>query len=374
MREKQNFLRLLQILFVLILILLSSSYSHIFAVEKDEETKSESKSVFGTFPLIGYTPETKLFGGVAGIYTFHTTKDVESRPSSIPLAAMYTQNRQYSIGLSPEIYIKREEYRLTIELSLAKFPDRFYGIGNNTSDNMEEDYTPRTILLRTNFQKKIFAALNVGVQYQFNKSDVIEVEENGLLAKNQILGSEGGTSSGIGVLINWDNRNNVFYATKGGFYQMSSIIYTNALKSDYKFTQYNFDLRHYLPILSSHTLAFQGILNFMTGDVPFQNLSLLGGQNMMRGYYQGRYRDKNMIALQMEYRITPVWWRIGLVGFYGFGDVADKISNFEIKNFKHSVGLGLRLQLNPEEGLNLRIDLGYGEGSFEPYISVLETF
>jgi outer membrane protein assembly factor BamA len=192
------------------------------------------------------------------------------------------------------------------EIAFLKFPDKFCGIGNNTSDDMEEDYTPRTMLLKMNFQKKIYAVLRVGAQYEFNKNEIIEVEENGLLAKNQIVGSEGGTSSGIGILVNWDNRDNIFYAKRGGFYQISSIMYKNALKSDYEFTQYNLDLRHYFSILPSHTLALQGLFNLMTGDIPFQKLSLLGGQNVMRGYYLGRYRDKKMMVFQIEYRVTPV--------------------------------------------------------------------
>ena len=92
----------------------------------------------------------------------------------------------------------------------------------------------------------------------------------------------------------------------------------------------------------------------------------------MRGYYEGRYRDKDMIAFQMEYRL-PVWWRFGLVGFVGFGGVADKIKKFKLKKFKYSIGWGIRYLLIRNEKINVRLDFGYGESSSGTYITIGEA-
>jgi hypothetical protein len=67
-------------------------------------------------------------------------------------------------------------------------------------------------------------------------------------------------------------------------------------------------------------------------------------------------------------------WRFGLVGFAGYGDVADKVSHFERKSFKYSVGWGIRYLLNRDEKLNLRLVFGYGKGSSEFYINFSEAF
>ena len=93
----------------------------------------------------------------------------------------------------------------------------------------------------------------------------------------------------------------------------------------------------------------------------------------MRGYYEGRYRDKNMIVFQMEHRM-PVWWRFGMVGFLGFGDVSDTIRNFALKEFKHSIGFGIRYLLNPEEKLNIRLDYAFGKDTSGFYITWFEAF
>ena len=134
------------------------------------------------------------------------------------------------------------------------------------------------------------------------------------------------------------------------------------------------DARNYIPIHSSHTLAFQGLVSHSTGNPPFYKLFMLGGQKVMRGYYQGHYRDNNMMAFQVEYRVMPVWWRLGLVGFYGTGAVANDMSDFQLDDFKHSIGMGLRLQLDPKERITFRLDYAYGKDSSGLYIAAFEAF
>lgn len=223
------------------------------------------------------------------------------------------------------------------------------------------------------FQKKVRPGLNLGIRYELGHSKLMDVEEHGLIATGDIWGSEGGVASGAGILANWDTRNNIFYPSMGSFYQFSATRFSEALGSDYDFSRFNLDIRQYFPLSSSQVLAIQGYVNIITGKPTFQLLSLFGGERLMRGYYLGRYRDKNMVAFQMEYR-RPVWWRFGLVGFAGFGEVANKISRFERKNFKHSVGWGIRYLFSREEKINLRLDFGYGKGASGVYINIGEAF
>jgi outer membrane protein assembly factor BamA len=211
------------------------------------------------------------------------------------------------------------------------------------------------------------------MQYEFEHNDITKVEEDGQLVRREILGSEGGTASGLGFLINRDARNNIFSPSAGDFCELSATLFRNGLGSSYDFTRYRLDLRKYFPLFSSHVLAFQGYFNLITGNPPFQMLSLIGGQNLMRGYYRGRFRDKNMIVLQMEYRV-PLFRKLGMVGFLGFGDVADNVGNFVLRDFKYSAGFGFRYLLNPQEKINVRLDFGFCNESFGVYIAVSEAF
>lgn len=70
----------------------------------------------------------------------------------------------------------------------------------------------------------------------------------------------------------------------------------------------------------------------------------------------------------------PIWWRIGCVGFVGFGDVANTMSDFRLEDLKYSVGFGLRFMVDPREKINLLVDFGFGEGSSGIYIGAIEVF
>jgi outer membrane translocation and assembly module TamA len=101
----------------------------------------------------------------------------------------------------------------------------------------------------------------------------------------------------------------------------------------------------------------------------------LGGDQLLRGYYGGRFRDQDLLALQAEYRM-PVWWRLGAVGFVAAGQVAPKLDDLGLDRFKPAAGLGLRFLLSPEEGLNIRADYGWGFDveSSGFYLSIGEIF
>lgn len=375
MRRYTFLLITVQTLFSLLLMLSNLGYSATtLGGETGQDTVEQKRGGLIYLPILFYTPETKLAGGAAVNYYFRESgSEITSRPSTIMPILIYTQKSQIISELNADLYWKDEMYHLSGNIGYTKFPDKFFGIGNNTSEDDEEEYTPRNIYLSLSFQTKVRTGFNLGAQYEFADGKIKEVEEEGLLDQKDILGSEGGRISGAGILVNWDTRNNIFYPSSGSFHQLSVSLFSGDLGSDFDFNTYNLDLRQYVPLFSSHVLAFQGYMNIMTGDPPFQMLSLLGGESLMRGYYTGRYRDKNMLVFQVEHRV-PVWRRFGMVGFVGFGDVADKIGSFEVQNFKHSVGWGIRYLFNQEERMNLRLDFGYGKKTSGFYITIGEAF
>jgi hypothetical protein len=93
----------------------------------------------------------------------------------------------------------------------------------------------------------------------------------------------------------------------------------------------------------------------------------------MRGYYDGNFRDRNVIILQTEYRL-PLFWRFGAVGFAGVADVAHRFRDFKFDNLKHSIGFGLRYLFNKREKMYVRFDMGFGKGVSGFYFSVFEAF
>jgi outer membrane protein assembly factor BamA len=312
------------------LLLSSLAYAAtLAAAETEPDTAAQKKNELVPLPVLFYAPETKTGGGLIVLYT---SRKGTSRPSTVASSLIFTQRKQLLSEIFADLYWKDDRYHLTGTLDFFKYADKFYGIGNNTSRALAENYAYRTIALLLNFQKQVRPGWHLGALYRFTNTKITEVEKDGLLSSKTILGSEGGIISGAGMTASWDTRNSLYSPNSGRFYTVSVSRFDGVLGSDYDFTSYNLDLRQYFAMTSTQVLAVQAFMNFIDGNPPFQALSQLGGRYQMRGYYAGRYRDKNLFSLQAEYRL-PVWRRFGLVGFAGFGDVAGKLSRFEVKDF-----------------------------------------
>lgn len=324
-------------------------------------------------PILYYSPETKLGVAAGGLYFFRDgTEATRARPSAIAATAEYTQLSQMQFEISPDLSLLNGEYRLTGQLGFRKFPATYYGRVNNRV--VEERYTPQTTYLRLNLQKSVTSRLTAGISASFSNQRMIEVEEGGLIASGDALGSRGGITTGIGIMLTSDCRDNSFFPSTGSYYEGSYTTYQKGLGSAYTFNRWKADLRNYYSLGASQVVAVQRYISIVTGDAPFRDLSTVGGKEILRGYPEGLYRDKNMVAFQVDYRVTPLWWRLGFAAFAAVGEVASRIDRFSVANAKYSVGVGVRYLLIEKEKLSLRFDLAWGNGSSGFYITINEAF
>ena len=82
----------------------------------------------------------------------------------------------------------------------------------------------------------------------------------------------------------------------------------------------------------------------------------MGGMERMRGYYEGRYRDKRLIETQFELR-QKIYRRHGIVGWIGGGQVWGT-DRFRWGNTLCSFGCGYRFEFKNK--MNIRLDYGWG--------------
>jgi outer membrane protein assembly factor BamA len=327
-------------------------------------------------PIVFYSPETKLAGGLGGLLTFRGSRaGAAGRPSSIYFYAIYTQLKQFSISWEPEFYFQKEAWLVKGRLLVERYPDRFWGIGPAASEAAEEGYTPRSVMLEASFQRKVVPAANLyaGFQIRYERYRIVKADPVGIIGRGAIAGSGGGTGIGIGFVLNRDSRDDVFFPRRGDYWLLSAVFNARAIGGDFAYTHVKLDVRKYLPVGSTRVLAFQGQVQVITGMPPFYGYAKLGGDTMMRGYYIGRYRDKVMAAAQAEYRM-PLFWRIGIVGFAGLGNVAPRFGALELGCLKYFYGTGLRFRVSSQEATNIRVDLAFGKGTSGVYFTAREAF
>jgi len=325
------------------------------------------------YPYVFYSPETEFAVGGAMIFTMRLSPNHSVKPSNAILSGYYSVKASYDIFFNPEFYLDNDRYYLTISADYYRFVDKFWGIGNNTPETDSAGYIRKVIWLNTEFDVSVAGPLKIGMNYDFNSTYIEDKESNPFLLSESVTGANGGISSGIGGVLFADTRNSPFYPTKGGFYKLSFLTAVDWLGSSFSFRRLILDLRQYVSLTPSMVLAMQMYGTALEGDPPFYLIPALGGDNIMRGYYEGRYRDKFYAAIQGElrYRISNRW---GVVGWAGIGDVSEDLSSFRLKGAKTSFGFGVRFALDPQEIVNVRADFAYGQNSRGVYFNAKEAF
>jgi outer membrane protein assembly factor BamA len=326
-------------------------------------------------PIIARSIETGWsFGGV-GAATFRVNnRDTLSRTSNAEGLALYTTRHQFVAAVNGSIYLPGERFIVNEQLSYSSFPDEFWGLGKRAPNSNEESYKYKQYFVFLHPQYKIGKSFFLGVVYQFQRVFNIDYLRGGLFDTQGVLGRSGYHVSGVGLSFTYDTRNNAFSPDKGMMAQFYFDQFAPYFGSNYLTTSYVIDFRRFIRTYRDQVLALQVLGNFNTGQVPLRSLAYLGGASAMRGYYAGRFRDRNAGVLQAEYRV-PLFWRFGAVGFADMGNVGAELKDVDLSHFKYSYGGGLRISLNRAEKLNLRLDYGLAKGGSNGfYLQLGEAF
>lgn len=330
------------------------------------------------FPLVARSTETSWVFGVANAFIFKTNKkDTALRVSTIPSGFLYTLNNQILIALGANIFLPKERYIIRFENSFSKFPDKFWGIGNKTDGKEPESYTFTQFYINPQLYRKVQGNLFLGAGLDFQRVFNLEYSANGYFDQDKVLGAyDRGEYSVLGYsfFINYDSRNHAYQPNNGSLFRVKFSDFNKGFISDYNFTVLEIDYRKFIKVSRKSILAIQSLNTFNFGSVPYRNLSILGGNNMMRGYYAGRYRDRKSLTAQVEYRF-PIKGRFAGVAFGSIGEVANDFGDFSVDRIKPAIGTGLRFAVLKQEKLNLRFDLAAGNGGeLNYYIVLAESF
>lgn len=325
------------------------------------------------YPYIFYSPETAFALGGAIILTQRLSTDSTVKPSSAMISGYYSAKHSYDVFFNPEFFLGEDRYYLGITVDYWRFVDKFWGYGNNSPDSDNVGYIRKIFSVNTEFDVRVAGPLKIGLNYDLNYTTIEDKQTNPYLISGSVTGSDGGTSSGIGLVLFADTRNGAFYPTSGGSYKLSMLNSVSWLGSSFTFSRWIADFRHYFQIADPLVLAAQIYATSVTGGPPFYMYPALGGDNQMRGYYEGRYRDNHYVAVQGELRLR-LSRRWGIVGWAGMGDVAGSLDAFRLDNMKPTAGFGVRFALDPEEVLNVRADFAYGRNTNGMYFNAKEAF
>jgi hypothetical protein len=335
----------------------------------------KKKSKFFPSPVVGYSPETRLYLGAGLVWYLPPSKKYpDTYPSVLKGVFVYTLNKQIESNVSGDSYLRNNLFKLNYSTSYFKFPDSFFGIGNYTKEEDKEKYDYDYFNIYINGQRKVKENIYAGLKTFFEYTKVYNIDSTGFFANDTIPGEEGGINTGIGPWFTFDTRDNIYFPLKGINIDVSAVVHNEVIGSGYNYVDYLLEVSQFNKIGKDDVLGFNFYGQFVPGNPPFNRMAQLGGDKHMRGNFEGRFRDKNYLTLQAEYRIT-FWKYFGINVFAGIGEVADEFSNFSAKGLKYSYGAGGRLFIVPEDKLSLRVDYGFdGYGNGGLYVTFREAF
>lgn len=158
------------------------------------------------------------------------------------------------------------------------------------------------------------------------------------------------------VGIDW--RPSSDYARRGGFYGVTFHDYTDNDEA-FGFQQVDYEIVQHFPILrETWAISLRGLVEttWLKGDqeIPYFMLPSLGGGSNLRGYSSWRFRDRNSMLLQAEWRIMVNRY-LDTAFFYDAGKVERLTADLNLDGLKHDFGFGVRF--HGPISTPLRIDL-----------------
>ncbi len=368
----KRFIQYQLLLFLMTVILLQP----LFAQQHEYDEPYQTNTV--VLPFLSYMPETSLmFGGLMMTQFKPITAGPETRASQVVFSGVYTLNKQLVVELTPNIFLSNEDWLFEGRYEYYFFPDNYWGVGAFTGQDDELDVEFRALSFQQAALKKMGGHLFAGINVQWSRISRVQFfDENGESYQGGVInGMNGSTLPGAGLSIRHDKRSSITWPTSGHYLEFSTMYFAGFLEATHPHSRFKLDARKYFDMSNDGTsiLGFHIRANLISGRPPFQEYSRLGGREIMRGYYEGRFRDNNAAQIQTEWR-QQFYKRLGFSVFAAAGEVWNRFEDFSVSNPKFAAGVGLRFDLNPQDTSNLRIDYGIGKHDSGLYITLSEAF
>ena len=346
---------------------------------------------FMALPYPSYSPETSWQFGITGVWYFHTSKE-NQQFSDLNFDMGYTLNRQWYINANSRIYFNTQtRWFLDSYLSAKHYPDLFFG----TTNNIDSVYNP-AIKYTSNFiDLKAKPSFYITNHWLAGATLHIRYDNSTLLIPHSSFLIQNGFGEnlflGIGGAISYDTRSNNYYPLHGLFFKTTITYYQQIPFGSQQSTingQQNcgsfltphssfltlIDLRQYIPLYKELILAWNFRSEWAVGNnVPFQLQPTIGGQDLVRGIRQNKFKDNTLFALQAELRI-PIWRFLKAAVFGSVGDVYN-YNNWQWATPKIGYGAGLRACIHQAK-TNIRFDVARQNYSndWSFYFTVKEAF
>ena len=314
----------------------------------------------GFHPIVGGITTGSGFGGGTYIETDHVRVSGQATLSGY---------QKYEVRLTaPQIHrVFFADFRSTYR-DFAN--ERFYGVGRDSRKQDETTYR----LEDTNYVGRLGVTpsknVKAGVLAGWLETNVGSGTHRLAPSIETVFGTDATPGLAaqpdylqLGAFFEADYRDQPGNPRAGGRYTASWTSFQDRKLNAYEFSQYDVEAQQYFPFLNQRRVIAVRAKTTLTQtaagqDVPFFLQPTLGGSEDLRGYREYRFRDRNMVVFNAEYR-WEAFSGLDLAVFADAGQVAARPGDLHFRNFEKSYGTGFRF--NTAKSVFLRMDVGFSK-------------
>lgn len=251
--------------------------------------------------------------------------------------------------------------------------ERFFGFGNDSSLSKETDFKQDDTRATATVAVHPNSWLSSGVRSGIMWINIDSGTAPGVQPTDKLFSSSSipGLSASPEYLVNQlfvdvDYRDHPGSSHKGGHYSAAIGQFSDRKQEPLNFRRYDFEGEQYFPFFNRRRVIALRAIARLTGtsgqnQVPFYLQPVLGGSDDLRGYAEQRFRDRNLMLMNAEYR-WEAFSGLDLALFSDSGQVAPSPSQFHFDQFKTSYGIGFRLKASQRVFLRTDIAFSRDEG------------
>lgn len=265
------------------------------------------------FSVIGgphYSSDTKFGVGLVGSGLYRTDAgDTIAPPSDVAIYLDATTSMFFKLGVKGTHIMPRDKGRFKYDVNFASVSSKFWGIGYdvNVNDDNESTYKYLVSQAEASYVWRVCRNFYLGPMATFDYINGRKFQKPWLWEGE----ADRTFNVGVGFTLQYDNRDFLTNASRGMYLRFDQRFNPRFLANKYAFSLSELTMAWYHPLWRSATVATQLHARFTYGNTPWGLLSSFGGSDNMRGYFEGRYRDKCEMDVCVELR-QHVWRRNGL--------------------------------------------------------------
>jgi outer membrane protein assembly factor BamA len=333
-----------------------------------KKAEHPKKINFSVIPAIGYTLTTGFAFDLTGNAAFYTSKSHTENLSAIVTDLAFDTKKQKLLVTRSEIWADQNDYKFVSDIRVENFPTETYGLGTNTTtaqtNDIDYDYLKFYGTLYRRLVPDFYVGAGYDLDYHYNitangnlDNTVSDFEKYGQTKQS--------TSSGLNLDALYDSRRNPINPLGGTYAGLTYRQNFTFIGSNADWRSVELDLRKYVKLSpnSNNILAFWAIAWASSSGTPYLDLPNTGGDmynNSGRGYAEGRFRGKDMLYIESEYRFGIT--KNGLLGGVVFAN-GESLTGYPSNNFQKiapATGAGIRIKANKHSDSNIAIDYGVG--------------